>query len=141
MITLLLVLGLLLQATVPPATAGVELDPSDPQGINGQEIAACLGWTGRCNIRYLSGRFHIRHTIHIPYGVVRVDPGVAGTTLIPCPLDGDTVMYSIFFVQYPPVPPGNDQILYPQIVIGVDQTQACGEFHPPPSLNYINSAP
>jgi hypothetical protein len=141
-----LLLGFVLQATtaVPVPTAGIELNPSDPQGINASEMAKCIAWNGRCNVRYLSGTFHIRRTIHIPYGVVSVLDGVTGTVLVPCPLNDAErqQMHSIFFVEYPAAPPlGAPVVPYPNIVVGVDQSHSCGAFDPPPPLYYTNTTP
>jgi hypothetical protein len=142
MIALLLGVGLMLQVT-PPPTAGIELNPSDPQGINQSEITKCIAWTGRCNVRYLSGFYRVRRTIVIPHGVVSIQSGTTGTTLVPCPLTDDERrrMTSIFYVEYPTVPPGAPAIPYPQIDISVDQSHSCGAFNPPPNIPFSETIP
>ena len=85
---LLLLLALLFQS---PGSAGVELNPSDPQGTNYQKILACMNvtpwlWNGKpsggCRVFYTPGSYYLQKPINIPNGVT--DVYLKGVTLYPC---------------------------------------------------------
>lgn len=120
---LALVLILLFQIQPVPGVASVELDPSDPQQNNEQQIRRCISFTGLCNVWYLPGSYRITKTIQIPRGVENIY--FQNTDIVPC-----APMSYAFNVQgWPGTPPG----AVPQPVfhgMKIDHTQACGSFKP-----------
>ena len=101
--------------------AGIELNPSDPQGINSQLVNQCLSYTGKCNVWYTSGTYRVTHTIYFPGGVTNVY--LTGVTLIPC-----GKMNSMFETGKT-IPPG---AFMPQFHgLTIDDSKPCGDFVPP----------
>jgi hypothetical protein len=121
---------LLLQFTYPGA-AGIELDPSDPQGTNFEAMGHCTAstpWTfspqsgpsGGCRVKFTPGTYYIRKPIALPNGVVAVD--FSGVTLIPCAEMG----YMVGVYTMGPAPA---VLVEPNLQ--VDTSQPCGTYQPP----------
>jgi hypothetical protein len=112
-----------------PGAAGVELDPTDPQGTNYATILECLRstpWTfnpatgpsGGCAVTYKPGTYYLQKPIVLPNGVV--DVYFRGVSLYPCADMG----YMIGMSTMGPAP---GALLHD---FAVDPTQACGTFQP-----------
>lgn len=124
---LLLLFVLLFQS---PSSAGIELNPADPQQNNYNIILECLRTTpwsfsstlgpkGGCRVRYTPGTYFIYKTINLPNGVT--DAYFTNVILVPCAEMNSLVVMST-------MGPAPGTVLHD---FKYNDNKPCGTFTPP----------